>query len=206
MDHRFASARMRAFTLVFAAMLPFSVFGQDGARGNEGGGDCHVGSYRLDDGTNVDIGSADDGKLRWRRKDGTTGALTRAPDGRWQSTRGWTDRADGIEVSFAACAEGTLAFAGVAGSKIGFDVTDTRFEGAGVTLAGRLTLPHGNARVPIVVLVHGAEHTSALDNYTLQRQFASEGIGVFAYDKRGTGKSEGHYSQDYLVLATDVIA
>jgi len=195
---------MRAVPLLF--LLSFSAFGQGGAPGSDPAEDCHVGSYRLDDGSDVDIGNADDGKLRWRRKDGTTGALTRSPDGRWHGTLGWTDRADGVEVSFADCAEGTLAFAGVAGEKIGFDVTETRFEGAGVTLAGRLTLPPGNGRVPIVVLVHGAEHSSALDTYTLQRQFASEGIGVFAYDKRGTGKSGGRYSQDYLVLATDVIA
>jgi pimeloyl-ACP methyl ester carboxylesterase len=197
---------MRALLLLIAALVPLCASAQGNTPGSGDAADCHVGSYRLDDGSDVDIGNADDGKLRWRRKDGTTGALTRSQDGRWHGTLGWTDRADGVEVSFADCAEGTLAFAGVAGRKIGFDVTDTRFEGAGVTLAGRLTLPPGNGRVPIVVLVHGAEHSSALDTYTLQRQFASEGIGVFAYDKRGTGKSEGRYSQDYLVLATDVIA
>ena len=198
--------RMQALVLLAAALFPFAVFGQGSAPGKEGTRDCHVGSYRLSDGSEVDIGNADDGKLRWRRKDGTTGALTRSPDGHWDSTLGWTDRADGVRVSFADCAEGTITFAGVAGRKLEFDVTETRFKGAGVTLAGRLTLPPGSGRVPIVVLVHGSEHSSALDDYSLQRQFASEGIGVFAYDKRGTGKSEGRYSQDYLVLATDVIA
>lgn len=198
--------RMQALVLLAAALFPFAVFGQGSAPGKEGARDCHVGSYRLSDGSELDIGNADDGKLRWRRKDGTTGALTRSPDGHWDSTLGWTDRADGVHVSFADCAEGTITFAGVAGRKLEFDVTETRFKGAGVTLAGRLTLPPGSGRVPIVVLVHGSEHSSALDDYSLQRQFASEGIGVFAYDKRGTGKSEGRYSQDYLVLATDVIA
>lgn len=198
--------RMQALVLLGAALFPFTVFGQGAAPGKEGARDCDVGSYRLNDGSNLDIGNADDGKLRWRRKDGTTGALARSPDGHWDSTLGWTDRADGVRVSFADCTKGTITFAGVAGRKLEFDVTETRFKGAGVTLAGRLTLPPGSGRVPIVVLVHGSEHSSALDNYSLQRQFASEGIGVFAYDKRGTGKSEGRYSQDYLVLATDVIA
>jgi pimeloyl-ACP methyl ester carboxylesterase len=82
---------------------------------------------------------------------------------------------------------------------------DTRFQGSGVVLVGRLTLPPGQARVPIVVLIHGAEHSSALESYALQRQFASAGIGVFAYDKRGTGTSGGRYSQNYLLLATDAI-
>ncbi len=39
----------------------------------------------------------------------------------------------------------------------------------------------------------------------MQRQFASAGIGVFAYDKRGTGTSGGRYSQNYLTLATDAV-
>ncbi len=206
MDCRYAVGRMHALVLVCVALFPFSVFGQGNAPEKKAVDDCHVGSYRLSDGTEVDIGNADDGKLRWRRKDGTTGLLTRSPDGSWRSTLGWTDQADGVGVSFADCSKGTITFAGVAGRKLEFDVTQTRFKGAGVTLAGRLTLPRGSGRVPIVVLVHGSEHSSALDDYSLQRQFASEGIGVFAYDKRGTGTSEGRYSQDYLVLATDAIA
>jgi len=207
MNRRYVVGRMHALLLLGVALFPFAAPGGQGiAPAKEGAGACHVGSYRLSDGSEVDIGNADDGKLRWRRKDGTTGALSRSPDGRWSSTLGWTDRADGVAVSFADCRKGTITFAGLAGRKLEFDVTETRFEGAGVTLAGRLTLPPGSGRVPIVVLVHGSEHFSALDYYTLQRQFASEGIGVFAYDKRGTGASEGRYSQDYLVLATDAIA
>src|SRR6185437_1858446 len=87
-----------------------------------------------------------------------------------------------------------------------FNVTNTRFQGAGVTLAGRLVLPKGHARVPIVVLVHGSEHFSALDFYDLQRMFPAMGIGVFVYDKRGTGASGGTYTQDYLLLADDAVA
>jgi pimeloyl-ACP methyl ester carboxylesterase len=75
-----------------------------------------------------------------------------------------------------------------------------------VRLAGRLVMPQGDARVPIVVLVHGSEHESALKFYSLQRQFPAEGIGVFVYDKRGTGKSGGIYTQNYLLLADDAIA
>src|SRR6185312_12333102 len=100
-----------------------------------------------------------------------------------------------------------IDFNGKQGQRIAFDVTDTHFKGAGgVALAGRLVLPKGNARVPIVVLVHGSEHMSALDFYSLQRMFPAAGIGVFVYDKRGTGASGGTYTQSYLVLADDAIA
>lgn len=168
---------------------------------------CHVGAYRLADGSFVDIGPTDEAAdLRWRREDGSTGLLTPHPGGTWTSTVGWTGRPDGITVRFSACRRGGITFGRMKGSRIAFDITNTRFQGAGVTLAGRLVLPKGNARVPIAVLVHGSEHDSALRFYGLQRMFPAMGIGAFVYDKRGTGASGGTYTQDFLLLADDAIA
>lgn len=169
------------------------------------GNDCPIGSYRLDDGSHVDVGKGNDDHLRWRRQDGTTGELTRGVDGTWTSTLGWTGRDDGKRIGFD-CDAGRITFAGVPGRRIELEVTDTSFGGAGVRLAGRLVMPKGNARVPIVVLVHGSEHSSARDSYPLQRQLPAEGVGVFVYDKRGTGASGGNYTQNYLLLANDAIA
>jgi hypothetical protein len=154
------------------------------------------------DGTSLDVGPGASGQLRWRRLDGRTGALTPQGNDRWSSTLGWTDRSDGHYLPISDCARGEIRFDDVAGQRAPLIQVDTTFQGSGVVLAGRLTLPPGQARVPIVVLVHGAEHSSALETYALQRQFASAGIGVFAYDKRGTGSSGGRYSQNYLLLAT----
>jgi hypothetical protein len=69
-----------------------------------------------------------------------------------------------------------------------------------------LVLPTGSEKVPVVVLVHGAEHDSALDSYALQRMFPAHGIGAFVYDKRGTGVSGGSYTQSFDVLAADAVA
>lgn len=168
-------------------------------------GDCPVGIYQLADGGKLDVGASGDGHLRWREEDGTTGLLTRDGKHAWTSTLGWTERPDGKRVSFD-CAGGTVNFAGVSGRRIPLQVNDVVFQGAGVRLAGRLVMPQGSARVPIAVLVHGSENTSALDSYSLQRQFPAEGIGVFVYDKRGTGKSGGRYTQNFLLLADDAIA
>lgn len=166
---------------------------------------CEIGSYRMADGRALDIAAGEPGQLRWRGTDGLTGALTRSGPNRWTSTYGWTERADGHTVEILDCGRGGLRFDGIAGTREALIERDTRFRSNGVELAGRLTLPPGRARVPIVVLIHGAEHSSALDDYTLQRQFASAGIGVFAYDKRGTGASGGRYTQNYLLLATDAV-
>jgi uncharacterized protein len=168
--------------------------------------DCHVGIYRLSDGTTVDIGHSDDGTLRWRRFDGATGLLSRVGDGPWNSTLGWTGRPDGTSVRFSGCAEGRISFAGLQGRRLDLEVRETTFTSHGVALAGRLLLPHGATIVPIVVLVHGAEHDPARDFNPLQRILPAEGVGSFVYDKRGTGASGGDYSQDFNLLADDVVA
>ena len=166
---------------------------------------CEIGSYRLADGRALDIGpGGEPGQLRWRLPDGRTGALRREAGG-WASTLGWTERPDGHRLRFGDCASGTLRFDGMAGRRVPLIEQDTRFQGSGVELAGRLTLPPGKGAVPIVVLVHGSEHAAALQGYSLQREFAAAGIGVFAYDKRGTGRSGGRYTQDYLTLAVDAV-
>jgi uncharacterized protein len=166
---------------------------------------CEAGSYLMSDGTSLDIAPGEPGKLRWRHPDGRTGELTSQGKGGWTSTLGRTGRPDGHRVTISDCKRGEIRFDKLTGRRIPLIQIDTRFQGSGVTLAGRLTLPPGDARVPIVVLVHGAEHSSALEDYSLQREFAAAGIGVFAYDKRGTGASEGRYTQNYLMLATDAV-
>jgi hypothetical protein len=169
--------------------------------------DCHVGVYRLASGRIVDVAPTDGEPLRWRAWDGATGLLKKTASGAWTSTYGWTGRPDGISVSFSACAEGRIQFGKMAGQRIPLQVTDTTFKGdGGVPLAGRLVLPKGVGRVPIVVLLHGAEHDSARDSYAFQRLFPAQGIGVFVYDKRGTGASGGAYSQAFDVLADDAVA
>ncbi len=168
--------------------------------------DCHVSSYRLRDGSVVDIAPADGGTLRWRRFDGTTGVLHLAASDQWTSTLGWTSRSDGNVVAFPDCERGTIDFAGMPGQRIAFAVTNTTFQNRDIALAGRLVLPEGSDRVPVAVLLHGSEHDSALVNYALQRLLPAQGIGVFVYDKRGTGLSGGSYTQDFDVLAADAVA
>jgi uncharacterized protein len=173
--------------------------------------DCHNGIYRLVDGALVDIAPADEHMLRWRQFDGATGRLHQGAHGIWNSTYGWTDRADGVAVSFSPCSTGQIEFGGVSGQRIALDVKEATFKSHGTALAGRLVMPPGDKQVPIVVLLHGSEQASALTDYSLQtyflqRMLPAEGLGAFVYDKRGTGRSGGHYTQDYHLLADDAVA
>lgn len=167
---------------------------------------CAVGYYRLPGGGGVDLGHADAGKLRWRRTDGTSGLLAPSGAHAWTSTLGWTGRADGVQVDTQACGQGEITFDAKAGRRVPFALTETRFESGGAHLAGRLVLPTGNERVPVVVLVHGSEDFSALRFYALQRLLPAMGIGVFVYDKRGTGVSSGVFTHDLHQLADDAAA
>ena len=74
--------------------------------------DCHVGTYRLSADEWVDIAPSEGNTLRWRRFDGTTGALTKKRGGVWISSYGWTERPDGKSVRFSACESGAIDLMG----------------------------------------------------------------------------------------------
>jgi len=167
---------------------------------------CQVGMYRLADGSHVDVAPSEGKSLRWRRTDGTSGALKTQDGGGWASTLGWTGRPDGHQVSFSACSEGKLTFDGKPGQRVPLVTTDTTFESDGVKLLGRLVLPPGDKPVPIVVLLHGSEEDGARGFDSMQRRLPGEGVGAFVYDKRGTGSSGGQYTQDFEQLARDGVA
>jgi dienelactone hydrolase len=80
--------------------------------------------------------------------------------------------------------------------------TPTHFRSGDVLLNGLLLEPVGVVKPPLVVTVHGSEKTSPIGLAT-QLLFVSQGIAVFAYDKRGTAGSEGVYTQDFIALADD---
>ena len=55
-------------------------------------------------------------------------------------------------------------------------------------------------------VVHGSESYSAVDYYTEPYMYAANGFATLAFDKRGTGESEGKYLQNFHVLSDDVVA
>lgn len=194
---------MKIYTVLVSVVIAFPLPPLEAA---EVAKSCPVGMYRFKDGRTIDVASSDDQTLRWLMFTGERGQLHPEPDGGWTSTYGWTSRSDGKKVSFSQCGAGEITFDNERGRRIDFDVHDSTFESSGVSLVGRLVMPKGAGRVPIVVLVHGSEHDSALNSYALQRLFPSQGVGAFVYDKRGTGASGGSYTQDFEVLARDAIA
>ena len=73
--------------------------------------------------------------------------------------------------------------------------TEISFDSVGVTLSGSLFLPDGDTPVPAAILVHGSGEATRRHGFfaRVAGPLLDSGIAVFAYDKRGVGRSEGQY-------------
>jgi pimeloyl-ACP methyl ester carboxylesterase len=179
---------------------------------------CYYGAYDLSDGRVVVMSpSSGPESLRFVFMNGDTGKLlpsdsqTSAMPQKFSAGPGWDSRAPvRATVDFGTCADGSLSFSldrkALTGKKRTFDITDATFESHGVKLVGRLVMPRLEGAIPVAVLVHGSERDSAVTFNRLQYLFPANGIGAFVYDKRGTGKSQGSYTQDFDLLADDAAA
>lgn len=91
-------------------------------------------------------------------------------------------------------------------TRIDWREVPTRFDSHGTPLAGLLIeSPDAGPATPVVVMVHGSERNAAIGS-TLPYVMAMQGLSVFVYDKRGTGRSEGVYTQNFDLLAEDAAA
>ncbi len=107
------------------------------------------------------------------------------------------------------CVDGRLlAREGSHFSAVQTEETDTVFRSDALELAGRLIEPMGGnvGDRPLVVFVHGSESTPTIGYSPYPHLLAAQGISVFVYDKRGTGRSNGDYTQNFQWLAADAIA
>jgi pimeloyl-ACP methyl ester carboxylesterase len=179
---------------------------------------CHSGAYRFPGGAIASL-TPSSGKqnLRLTAMSGETWFLKPlAPGGdgvptKFSASPGWTQKVlANVTVDLGSCADGKIdvgpLISGGLGERLAFDVKDTTFESHGLKLFGRLILPRGGERVPVAVLVHGSERDSAVVYNRLNNLFPANGIGVFVYDKRGTGRSEGSYTQNFHWLSDDAAA
>jgi len=88
-------------------------------------------------------------------------------------------------------------------------IEERPFASLGASLSGTLYLPRANKAVPAIVVLHSASSpTRDLLLYQhLIEMLPPLGIGVFLYDRRGSGKSGGDLATiDYSILADDAIA
>lgn len=149
--------------------------------------DCQPGTYRARDGNFVVLVSshapATPG-IRYLFRDGRRGAASDA----------------GAPL---ACDADAVVVDGKAWPRIAFRETPVTFDSLQTKLTGMLIEPPGDdPQRPLVVMVHGSERTSPIGGI-YGYAMAAQGLSVFVYDKRGTGASDGDYTQNFELLAED---
>ena len=180
---------------------------------------CYYGGYDFDDGMVASVTpTSGPQSLRITFMSGETWKLDPAPNqsgvpAKFAMSRGWTDQVTpNAFATFGSCEDGTVRIDGAgatpfsSGRRQTFDVTETMFVSHGLKLRGRLVMPRVEGAVPVAVLMHGSERDSAVLFNRLQYLFPANGIGAFVFDKRGTGKSQGSYSQNFHWLSDDAAA
>jgi pimeloyl-ACP methyl ester carboxylesterase len=123
--------------------------------------------------------------LRYLFRDGRRGATTDA----------------GVPLT---CGTGDVAVGATRWAPVVFRETQATFDSVGAKMTGVLIEPPGapDTKRPLVVMVHGSERTSPIGG-VYGYAMAAQGVSVFVYDKRGTGGSEGEYTQNFELLAED---
>jgi uncharacterized protein len=174
------------------------------------------GAYRLDDGRLVFVTARDGDTLSYSFMNGDSHALWPAGENTFEAGPGWRDRTPvQVRVAFSPPRDGGYPEGftwkgpdGAAKHARRMDLPETRFTfpSGDLTLRGKLVTPPGKGPFPAVVIVHGSGKESAVDGYSQPYLFASHGIATLVYDKRGTGESDGDYTQNFHVLARDVLA
>lgn len=150
--------------------------------------DCTPGTYSAKSGdfvVLVKVPTIPAPGLRYLFRDGRRGATTDA----------------GVPL---ACAAETVTVGGERWTRIAFRETPATFDSVGTKMTGVLIEPPGapDAKRPLVVMVHGSERNSPIGG-VYGYAMAAHGISVFVYDKRGTGGSDGEYTQNFELLADD---
>ena len=96
-------------------------------------------------------------------------------------------------------------------ARIPLVVETAAFQHGDVRLAGKLLRPQGPGPFPAVVLVHGSIRGTRDSADLWGAFFASQGLAVLSYDKRGVGESTGKYvrsadEENLQALAGDALA
>ncbi|HKU16281.1 MAG TPA: alpha/beta fold hydrolase [Steroidobacteraceae bacterium] len=176
------------------------------------------GAYALPDGALVFISPREGKVLRYRMMNGESGALWPTGNAEFEGGPGWAEREPVVNrVKFDSSGNARNGFEWrhaddkpVHARRIDLPERIAKFTSGDLSLRGKVVLPDssqwGPGPFPAVVIVHGSEADSAVDYYSDPYIYAANGFAALAFDKRGTGESQGKYLQNFHVLSDDVVA
>jgi dienelactone hydrolase len=176
-----------------------------------------TGAYALADGALVFVTPREGNILRYRQMNGESAVLWPVGEGEYEGGAGWDQREPVVNNFKFGSDSGQRGFEWrraddkvVEARRIDLPERTEMFPSGDLQLRGKLVLPaastHGAGPFPAVVIVHGSESYSAVDHYYEPYMYAANGFAALAFDKRGTGQSQGKYLQNFHVLSDDVVA
>ena len=177
--------------------------------------DTHLsGAYQFEDGSLVTIGPSNDQRLRMLQyHDGKPLSLYFDGEKGFKASHGFNSQSFFAKGQFQYGDDGEVLGATwhedgktQVVKKLPLTRKTVFFQSGDLMLRGELTMPEGEGPFPVVITVHGSEDYSAVDFYHWPYILAANGIAGFKFDKRGTGGSDGEYTQHFPTLAGDVMA
>lgn len=174
----------------------------------------YTGAYALDDGSFVFIAPNGGNELRYRTLSGQSGVLLPYGDHTYRGGKGWSERDMPFHTFRFSMDKGRPAaltweqpgIAAVHAPIVKLPEQIVTFRSGELTLRGKLVRPLDEAPVPAVVVVRGFENFSAVDRNFEPYLYAARGFAALVVDRRGTGESQGKHTQNFRLLADDVLA
>lgn len=166
---------------------------------------AQTGLYTMEDNSHLIVTPSAEPDLRYRKTDGTSGRLYLQPDSSYISGPGWSNKTQAN--IFAQFNKGRITFKEnervLHGQLTRLKTIPVTF---GDSLYGELFLPLTGKPQAVVLLQYGSGNESAIANNYVQYLLTRDKIAVFVFDKRGTGKSAGVYTADFVRMAKDMAA
>jgi pimeloyl-ACP methyl ester carboxylesterase len=175
----------------------------------------YTGAFRLDGHSFLFIAPDSEDRLRYRTLSGQSGLLWPAGKHRFTGGRGWDDR-EPLANTFTFEMDANGHPAAVTWEQRGVPAVRAPVaaisEETGTLRSGELKLrykfvrPAGQKPQASVVIIYGFERSSAVDQRFEPYLYAASGFATLVYDQRGTGESQGEYTQNFDVLSDDAVA
>ena len=199
---------VRIVPLIFAAFAihfpPAAAAPAPGAPTVVGPRVCGAGAYRFSDGSWIVLYGGDSSdSLAYASSDREVGQL-KLSGGEFVQHAPRRP----FQVSFAGCKPEQLAVRHngrkLSAKRLLLPATHVRFQSDEVELSGTLVLPASGQADTIVVWVTGSDQTPDVDHVYWQYVLPINSVGVFVFDKRGTGQSGGSHTANFHLRASDV--
>ncbi len=165
---------------------------------------CLLGVYALPGHRSVTITGANAQRrvLHFTLWDGRFADLKESGNGAWAG--------GSLVIQFQPCSVGTLKLTlgetVAQGQRLRLVEKPTTFTSDAILLQGKLVLPPGGHARALAVWVEGSNNNPSTDDAVWPYELARRGVGVFVYDKRGTGASAGQPTSDFHARARDTAA